>query len=591
MAVQGASRARLDERAVDGRHGVDNGPEARGGGDLPFDVVPRLELDQLLEQLRDRADDVLATQGRLRGLLRANAAVAADLSGPLVLHRIVEAARELLGARYAAIGMIGTDGQIAQLVRSGTEDDIVPRIDEAPWGPGILNMLVTDPSPVRLGEPGAHASSDELPDTGPEPGSFLGVPIRMGDELFGNLYLIERASGGQFSAEDQQLASALAATAGGAIATARLFTESEQRRRWLDASAELTSDLLSAGASHPLELIAREAAKAADADFALLVLPDGADRVIVRAVSGELASDLVGRSTPLHGSLSGQAIRSGEPTLVTDYRTEAAEIGVAAEIGPVLVVPLIAAGHTCGALTLGRYASRASYTRADLILAAFFGIQTAVTLELANARDLGQREARLEDRDRIAGDLHDHVIKELFAVGMGLQGLASVTKRPEHADRINEYVGSLDRVVSTIRTTIFQIQRHRLDSAGLQSRILDVAAEQTPQLGYSPQILFDGPIDRTVRDGLADDILAVTREALSNCARHAQATRVEISLMLAQNLITLKIIDDGHGLGAPTRSSGLANMRRRAEQHDGTFAIATPDTGGTQLTWTANLGS
>jgi signal transduction histidine kinase len=596
MTMQGASRlawARPDERAGESVPGADNAhaPASADDGRF-FGEVPRLELDQLLEQLRDRAGDVLATQGRLRGLLRANAAVAADLSAPLVLHRIVDAACELLGARYAAIGIVGSDGTLVRLVRSGAEDDVVPRPDEMPWGTAILNVLPTDATLIPLGEPGAiHTSSAEAPKPNTDPASFLGVPIRVGDELFGNLYLTERIGGGQFTDDDRQLASALAATAGGAIANARLFTESEQRRRWLDASAELTSELLSAGVGRPLELITREAAKAADADFAVLVLPDGDDRVIVRAVSGDLDDDLVGRSASRLGSLSGRAIRSGEPTLVADYRSEADEIGMAADVGPVLVVPLVAAGHTRGALTLGRYASRVSYTPADLILAAFFGIQTAVTLELADARDVVQQEARVEDRERIAGDLHDHVIKELFALGMGLQGLASVTKRQEHVDRINDYVRSLDRVVNTIRTTIFQIQRHRLGATGLQARILNVVGEQTPQLGYSPQIHFTGPLDLTVQASLADDIVAVTREGLSNCARHAQASSVDVSLVLTQRVITLKIVDNGHGIGTATRSSGLTNMRRLAEQHGGSFTVIASDAGGTALTWTASIDS
>jgi signal transduction histidine kinase len=594
MALQSVSRsawARLDKRAGENVDRADDAHASPGAGDRPFDDVPRLELDQLLEQLRDRAGDVLATQGRLRGLLRANAAIAADLSAPLVLHRIVEAACELLDARYAAIGIVGSDGKLVQLVRSGAADDVIRRPDELPWGPATLNLLATDTTPTPPSGRGAQASTIEVPDTTTDPGSFLGVPIRVGDELFGNLYLTERIGGGQFTDDDRQLAIALAATAGGAIANARLFAESEQRRRWLNASAELTGDLLSAGVGRPLELITREAAKAADADFAVLVLPDGDDRVIVRAVSGDLDSGLVGRSTPRLGSVSGQAIRSGEPTLVADYRSEADEIGVAGDIGPVLIVPLIAAGHTRGALTLGRYASRDSYTPADLLLAAFFGIQTAVTLELSDARDVVQREARVEDRDRIAGDLHDHVIKELFALGMGLQGLASVTKRQEHVDRINDYVRSLDGVVSTIRTTIFQIQRHRLGTAGLQARILNVAGEQTPELGYSPQIHFAGPLDLTVQASLADDILAVTREGLSNCARHAQASSVEISLALTEAVVTLKIIDNGHGIGTVTRSSGLTNMRRMAEHHGGSFTVTASDEGGTELAWTARIDS
>jgi signal transduction histidine kinase len=578
--------------ATNGSHSTPNGPAsqartARGspnpsattGAGLDFVDVERLELDSLLQQLRDRADDVLGTQGRLRGLLRANAAVAADLSLPVVLRRVAEAARDLLDARDAAIGVIGRDGQLEHFAHTGMPVEIVPR------GHGIFGLLMTDPTPIRLGDDASQSASDGFP-----PGRFLGVPVRVGEAVFGNLYVTERTDGGPFTAEDEQLATALAVAAGGAIANARLFTESEQRRRWLAASGELTNQLLSADTEQPLTMITEQAATAAGADFATLALPDGADQVIVAAVSGVLATDLAGRTAPVETSLCGRAIRTGKPALIADYRDESPAIAVSVEMGPLLVVPLAAGEHTRGALTLGRLADRAGFTETDLNMAASFATQAAVALELSDARDAHERLARADDRDRIAGDLHDHVIQELFALGMGLQGLASVTDRPAHVSRIVGYIDSLDHVISTIRGTIFQMQQPiGRDPTGLQARIVDIATQHTPQLGYTPQLRFTGPLDLAVNEGLAADVLAVIREAISNCARHAQATRLEISTAVAHNLVTLQITDNGHGLGTATRSSGLTNLRRRAEHHHGTLAITTSDQGGTHLTWTGNL--
>jgi signal transduction histidine kinase len=584
---RGSSAAGLEHEG----HDVDPSPDKLEAAPTPTDVqfpdVARLELDRLLQQLRDRADDVLGTQDRLRGLLRANAAVAADLSLPVVLHRVAEAACELLGAGYAAIGVIGSDGQLEEFVHSGIPDEIVTRIGQLPRGHGILGMLIRDPTPLRLADLASHPASVGFPNDHPPMRSFLGVPIRVGDAVFGNLYVTERSGGAQFTAEDEQLAVALAVTAGGAIANARLFTESEQRRRWLLASGELTNQLLSA--DQPLVLITTTAALAAGADFATLAIPLGPDQLIVAAVSGPLAADLAERVAPLDASLAGRAIRTGKPGLVMDYRLEHPTIAVRVDIGPLIVVPLSAGERIRGALTLGRTADRAGFTETDLSMAASFATQAAIALELRDAGDAQLRLARVEDHDRIAADLHDHVIQELFALGMGLQGLASATDQPGHVARIVGYVDALDKVITTIRSTIFQMQTGHHNRAGLQARILDIATDHTPQLGYPPHVRFAGPLDLAVDEDLAADILAVIREAISNSARHAHATRLDISIALAGKVLILEITDNGRGLGTPTRSSGLANMRSRAERHDGTLIITTPDHGGTHLTWTANL--
>ena len=293
------------------------------------------------------------SQGRLRGLLRANAAVTAELSLPVVLHRVVEAARHLLNARYAALGVIGGDGQLEQFVHSGMPKTVVDSIGHLPRGHGMLGLLIREPVPIRLADLASHPASSGFPSGHPPMRSFLGVPIRVGDAVFGNLYVTERVDGGQFSAEDEQLATALAVTAGGAIANARLFDESEQRRRWLVASASLTNQLLTLGSEQPLSIIAQQALTAAEADFATLVLPHGDTEVIVAAGAGALAAKLKGRIAPLSDSLAGQVMRTGQAIRVADYHDDGAG-DPALDIGPLIVAPLTAGEHVRGALVLGR---------------------------------------------------------------------------------------------------------------------------------------------------------------------------------------------------------------------------------------------
>lgn len=562
-------------------------PQDDPAGMLDFPDVPRLELDQLLRQLIHRADDVLAAQGRLRGLLRANAVVAAELSLPVVLRRIVDAARDLLGARYAALGVVGRDGQLEQFVHAGIDDELVARIGALPEGRGILGLLISNPAPIRLADLARHPASAGFPSAHPPMAAFLGVPIRAGDEVFGNLYLTERLKGGEFTPEDEELAIALAAAAGGAIANARRFTESEQRRRWLAVSGDLTPLLLSGEAGQPYELITQHAMAAAEADFVAVVLPHGTDQVIVRSVSGLTGAELRERTAPLEDSLPGRAILTGKPVLVTDYRSEAAAAALSADLGPAMIVPLAAGEQVLGALILGRLAGRPGFTEASLQMAAAFAGTAAVTLELSQARADQLALARMEDHDRIADDLHDHVVRELFALGMGLQGLASRTDRPEHAERIQACIDTIDKILVRIRNTIFRLHAPRQHAGGLQAQLLEVLSEHSRQGVFTASIRFAGPLDASVNTALASDILAVTRAALSNCARHADAA--ELSLGLDDGLITIDITDNGRDLGTDVRSSDLTRIRQLAERHGGMVRLSAADGGGTHLTWTARL--
>ncbi len=552
---------------------------------LQFPDIPRLELDQLLEQLRDRADDVLATQGRLRGLLRANAAVASDLSLPALLDHVVDAARDLLRARYAAIVVLGSAAQLQQFIQVGVDEELLARINKPPHGVSVRDLLAEETDEISSD---ASITTSGRSATGRAPvGGFLGVPIKVGSQVFGNLYL--RAPAGRtFSSEDEELVTALASTAGVAIANAHLLAESEQRQRWLAASSQLTNRLLAADADQPLTAVIQAALTASDADFATLtVLRDNADAVVV-VESGVLPDALVEPTATPTGTSAGSVVRTGTAVLLSDdggYSLAPPTGGMTP--GAIMIFPLSAGGQTRGAITIGRHPGRAGFTNADLDMAASFGTNAAVALALAEAKDTQFEQAKLDDHDRIAFDMHDHVIGELFALGMGLQGLAAAIAHPSHVERLATYVETLDRVISTIRTTIFQLQPRRHDPAGLQTRILGIVDAHTDQLGYRPRLHFTGPIDVVVDAQLAADVLAVTREALSNCARHAYANEVTVDLVADQDVLTLEITDNGVGMGVPTRSSGLSNIRRRAENHGGTLTITAPDAGGSRLTWSA----
>src|SRR5271166_59289 len=283
-------------------------------------------------------------------------------------------------------GEPGPAPSVAQTSAADAAGGLVTRIGDLPKGRGILGLLISEPVPIRLADLSAHPASAGFPPGHPPMTGFLGVPVRIGEEVFGNLYLTGRSRGGQFTAEDEELAIALAAAAGAAIANARRFAESEQRRRWLDASGDLVPLLLSGAAGQPHALITRHAAAAAAADFGALAVPDGADEVIVTGVTGAVTARMMNRTAPLAGSLAGHAIRTGKPRLVTgeDRAAAAAELGV--DIGPLIVVPLAAGEQVRGALLLGRLAVRPGFTEIDLDMAASFSGHAAVAMELARAR-------------------------------------------------------------------------------------------------------------------------------------------------------------------------------------------------------------
>jgi signal transduction histidine kinase len=569
---------------------------------LTFPDLPRLELDQLLGQLVERAQEVITTQGRLRGLLRANQMVIGDLALPVLLRRIAEAARELVGARYAALGVISPAGGLAEFVHVGMPAETVERIGHLPQGKGLLGALIDDPHPIRLDRIADDPRSSGFPPGHPPMDGFLGVPIRIREEVFGNLYLAESTKAG-FTAEDEQLATALAATAAVAIENPRLFEAVHARGEWLRASATITRQLLASDeeageAVRPLQLIAERTWRIAHADLVFVVLPSGtgpgpdSGELRVDVAVGTGADVLPGRRVPQEGSLSGWVFTTGEPLRV-GAPDEAGLVSVASpelDVGPVLVVPLQGSARVHGVLSVVRLRGRAAFTADEVDMVAGFANQAVVAIELAEARAEQQRAVMLDERQRIAADLHDHVIQRLFAAGLSLQALAATLGPGPAANRALATVADLDETITQIRTSIFQLhQAPQATPRGVRARLLEVVAQEAPVLGFEPAVRFSGLLN-ILPDEVADDLVAVLREALSNIARHAHACRVEIDLTAGTEQITLEVHDDGVGLGPTTRRSGLANLRRRAEHYGGTLALASRHPTGTCLTWSVPNG-
>ena len=562
---------------------------------------PELELDELLKQLIERAQDVMSTQSRLRGLLRANQAIVGNLSLPVLLQRTVEAACELAHARYGALGVIDpAAGGLEQFVHVGIDEQTAARIGHLPEGKGLLGALIDDPRPIRLRTIASDPRSVGFPDGHPPMTNFLGVPVRVRAEVFGNLYLTE-SENGEFTAEDEVLVSALAATAGVAIENARLYDEARRRQLWLQASTEVSQQLLSTDGEDPLRLIARQARQIANADVVTVVLPTtDRQRLIVEVASGQGADELTALTFAIENTLVGLAFNSGQPVLVGDINEDqqyTVHLSQVVPVGPVMVLPLGGSERARGALVIGRLRGRHRFAEADLEMATTFANHAAVALELADARTDQQRIVLLEDRDRIARDLHDHVIQRLFAIGLTVQSVATALGADERAARLSRVVSDIDETISQTRTSIFQLHGPLGPETGtVRARLLAVAAEVSPVLGFEPHVRFSGPIDAVVPEPVVEDLVAVLREGLTNAARHAHASRVDVDVTTTTTELSMEVTDDGVGISDTGRSSGLANLRHRAERHGGSLTLARgvpertqPTNQGTRLRWTIPL--
>jgi signal transduction histidine kinase len=553
-------------------------------------VLPQLRLDDLLAELQSRLQAVLATRDRVYVLLEAVVEVGRSLDLETALKQIVEAAVTLVRARYGALGVIGEGDRLVEFIPVGLDDAEIAAIHHWPEGRGLLGALISDPRPLRLAEISASPQSYGFPPGHPPMRSFLGVPVRIRDEVYGNLYLTGKENDAQFDEEDEALLVALAAAAGVAVDNARLYEEARRQQRWLRASGEVTRRLLSGAATDDvLAEVTRLALEISGADLVALAVPTPDRRnLVIQHAAGEGASQALGLVLPIATSMSGTVLSTGEPVMLDDFGHDERVAPAARQhmpLGPAMVLPLGAPGDVRGVFTVGRGSGAMPLAPAAIEMVSTFAAQAGIALELAEHRSDAERLAVLQDRDRIARDLHDLVIQRLYATGMSLQGAMPLIARPEAIDRVSSAVDALDETISEIRSTIFSLQaRGDAKQYGLRAKILDVVGEMTAALGFSPSLRLVGPLDDQVPADVAEHLLGALREALSNAARHAAASRADVTVEVGSDLV-LRVIDNGMGIGPGTRRSGLANLADRAEGLGGRLQVGAAEGGGTELDW------
>ncbi|GAA3023581.1 two-component system sensor histidine kinase [Kitasatospora albolonga] len=559
--------------------------------------LPQLRLDDLLDELQVRLDAARGTRDRVHSLLEAVLAVGRDLELTQALRHIVEAAVTLVDAEYGALGVIGDDRRLSQFIPVGVTEQQIERIGPLPSGHGLLGELIRHPVPLRLANIADHPASSGFPSGHPPMRSFVGVPIRIRDKVFGNLYLAEKRDGGEFDAEDEAVLATLAVAAGVAIDNARLYAQARLRERWLAAGAEVTRSLLSGSSEQEvLDLLVARAAEVAGADLAVVAAPvTGSDELEVRIAVGIGERQHRGLVVPLEGSFVGAAARTGGLVVSADVRKDPRITAGPPRwdgLGPAVAVPIGTAEHGLrGVLMLARAAGAPLFEEDESGPLLGFAGQAAVAMELAERRRDAEQLAMLEERDRIARDLHDLAIQRLFATGMTLQGATRFIDHPEATDRVLRAIDDLDETSKTIRAAIFGLRAKEAGPAarGVRARVVEVVERAAEVLGFAPGLRMTGLLDVTVPAQVADEMLAVLEEALSNAARHARATGVEVTVEAGEELV-LTVTDNGCGLPAGGRRSGLANLADRAAALGGSFEARALAEGGTELLWRVPLG-
>jgi signal transduction histidine kinase len=552
-------------------------------------TLSQLRLRELLIEVQERVEQIIKGRDRLDGLVEAMLVVTSGLELDETLRTIVHTAIQLVDAQYGALGVRGHGHELVEFIYEGIDEATRERIGHLPEGRGVLGVLIDDPKPIRLDNIAQHTASVGFPPNHPPMRTFLGVPVRIRDEVFGNLYLTEKAGGQPFSEDDEVLVQALAAAAGIAIENARLYEQSRARQSWIEATRDIGTELLSgADPARVFRLIADEALKLTGAQMTLVAVPDDPERptseiseLVVMATAGENTPAV--QTIPLRGTPIGEAFAQRMPLR---FDKLVLTPGAVDGFGPALVLPLRTTDTVAGALVALRRDDAYPFTREQLDMMAAFADQAALAWQLASTQRRMRELDVLTDRDRIARDMHDHVIQRLFAVGLAVQGTIPRARSAEVQQRLSECVDDLQGVIQEIRTTIFDLHGASSGSTRLRQRLDEAIAQfSTPELSTTVQ--FVGPLS-VVEAALADHAEAVVREGVSNAVRHANATTLTVNVTVGDNL-SIEVVDNGKGMPGDITGSGLTNLQKRAQQVGGTFMIESRPHGGTTLKWSAPL--
>jgi signal transduction histidine kinase len=501
----------------------------------------------------------------------------------VVLRRIVEAGMSLVGARYGALGVLSADGGLERFIHVGIDAPTAELIGPHPSGRGVLGAVIADGEPIRLDHLAEDPRSVGFPDHHPEMKSFLGVPVRVGVHVYGNLYLADSESG-SFSADDEKLIVALAATAGIAIENARLYDIARTREIWNATIADVMAAMLDVSGENVLDVIAERVAALIEADLVAVAVPRVDAQLVLTTVFGSDSDGLRGRRYPAAGTLSARALATRRAVSI-EGQSQSTKLDWQPDAGPALAIPLFAGDEPLGVLSISRSTGGAAFTEADVEMAFAFAAQASIALEVVRAREDRQRLDTAQDRARIARDLHDHVIQRLFGAGLALQAVSS-TVDVDSSAAIEAQIDAIDAAIQDIRTVIFALSSaERRGVKRLRDRLLDVVAEVAGTWASPPRISFAGPLDSLVSVEVGDDLVGVLRELLTNIFKHARAHAVEIEVAIVDDTVKLVVADDGHGIPESAPRRGLANIVERASLRAGSCVIRSRTEGGTRIEW------
>lgn len=522
-------------------------------------------------------------------LLEAGLTLASELSLPIVLQRIVDLAVQVTDARFGALGVIGEDGTLVEFVTTGISDQERRAIGALPTGRGVLGLLINDPKSVRISNIVDHPQSVGFPKNHPPMRSFLGAPVQARGRVFGNIYLAEKRNSAKFDESDEQSLVVLATQAGVAIANASLYEEVRSREQWLDALHDITSQVLAGDTeSSLLESIAEHARSIAAADAATVVtISDAPAELVVAAAVGARSSEMRGQTLPVDDSISGAVMKSGSTLSFDDVSADSRAFQPIVRLGrhgPAVFVPLRVRGGATGTLMVTRLKGNPRFDEQTVHLVESFADQASVAIEYGRAQTELRRLGLMEERERIAKELHDGIIQSLFAVGMSLQGTALIASTPDTTKRIEGAVEELDRVIRDLRNYIFGLRPGILADRQLDQALRLLASDLEGRSGISVEVNLDAGLAAAL-SGRSADIVQITREALSNVARHSQATHAVVSLSRQGSKALLQVEDNGTGFDPRAESvgNGVRNMRERAAALDGALAVRSQDGKGASL--------
>lgn len=518
----------------------------------------------------------------MRDLLEAVLLVGRGLELDQALQRIVEVAADALDARYCALGVRGPELSLQAFVHTGISPTVRATMGPLPVGRGVLGELLHHPEVLRIPKLSDHPASVGFPPNHPPMDTFLGAPIIVRDELFGSIYLTEKQGAPEFTALDEKIVAVLAVAAGIAVDNARAFERAQARLRWMQVIADRGSEpLAGTELKDTLDGLCRDVSALTGAADVFIVT---GSHVVGHTGGDVVAEDLFDVVDPegecASGSLVVRELQAGsQPWLRRGARWATLQ-------------PLQSGQATAAIVLTG--VERRYWTGEEV--AGLQGAARVVSLALAYAdqQQLARDMQLLEDRHRIARDLHDLVIQRLFAVGMSLQTMQAARAGDQiptiDNERMEQVITDLDGTIAQIRTSIFDLQGMpgHGDAVTLRRRVLDVVAEVAAHAPIVPSVAFLGPVDTLIPDTLAPHVEAVLREGISNALRHSQAERIGVRIV-ADDLVTVEITDDGRGIPPTAAQSGLANLTQRADDCDGNFTITSSSTAGTTLTWTAPL--